>query len=229
MSEPCDFGAQAMETTLPTRNEEIVARYAEPLRELGTLKYDRNAPDLLLPASKEEIRAALSASEIPGKERLLQTLDAFDSRPSTLQLFCARLVLKPGVTAFAYAVAVTVAGGASWKWVLSAALAFIGGFFATAPQLILLDPLRRFGLSDRVDRLGRVRRHMMWLGLALAEMVSVGCWGAIWFRMVIYSGFYGLYFSAFSQFSLLGLAQAALALVMGWIFSKQFNAMFSSW
>jgi len=53
VSEPCDFGAQAMETTLPTRNDEIVARYAEPLRELGTLKYDRNAPDLLLPASKE--------------------------------------------------------------------------------------------------------------------------------------------------------------------------------
>ncbi len=211
---------------MATLNQEVIARYKRLLMKLGAIKYERSAPDLLLPASKDEIaRAVTSAAGLTLTERepLLRALDLFDSEPRTLHLFCAQLVARPGATALIYAAAIVVAGGASWLWIVAALLAVTGGFLLTAPTLILLDPQHRFDLSRKYAHFGRLKQHLLRFGLNLAGIVALGCWAAIWFRMVFYSGLYGLYVATLDRPHLVGLTQAFLALLMSYLFARQFS------
>ncbi len=60
--------------------------------------------------------------------------------------------------------------------------------------------------------------------MTLAAIAVLGCWAAIWIRMLFYSGLYALYLSILGGPHLIGLTQAFLALLMSYFFSKQFNA-----
>ncbi len=211
---------------MTTSNQDVIARYTRLLMELGAIKYERSAPDLLLPASKDEIARAVSSAAgltLTEREPLLRALDLFDSEPRTLHLFCARLVARPGATSLIYAVAIVVAGGASWLWIVAALVAVIGGFLVAAPTLILLDLERRFDLSRKYAHFGRLKQHLLRFGLNLAAIVALACWVAIWFRMVFYSGLYGLYVATLGRPHFVGLTQAFLALLMSYLFARQFS------
>ncbi len=216
------------ENCLATLNQEVIARYKRLLMKLGAINYERSAPDLLLPASKDEIARAVSSAAgltLTEREPLLRALDLFDSKPRTLHLFCAQLVARPGATGLIYGVAIVVAGGASWLWIVAALLAVIGGFVVAAPMLILLDPERRFALSRKYAHFGRLKRHLLRFGLNLAGIVALACSVALWFRMVFYSGLYGLYVAILGRPDFVDLTQAFLALLMSYLFVRQFSGV----
>ena len=69
-------------------------------------------------------------------------------------------------------------------------------------------------------------RRWFWLfAIQFAELAVVVCWGAVWIRLVLIGALYGLYLSI-PKLDWFGIMAAALSLVLGFFFSKQFNALF---
>jgi hypothetical protein len=70
-----------------------------------------------------------------------------------------------------------------------------------------------------------MKRWLWNFGIQFAELAVLVCWGAVWVRMVLVSGLYGLYLSV-PRLDWFGVLAAALSIVLGYFFSKQFNALF---
>ncbi|MGH8057629.1 MAG: hypothetical protein ACREOH_10415, partial [Candidatus Entotheonellia bacterium] len=162
----------------------MIAAYVKVLQELAALRGLARAPEEVLPLPKEEIAALLHRSTHPNKEKLIGLLGMFESG-ATASLFLARLVSRPAILALAYAVAIAVQG-ASWLWVPIALLGGVGAFVATS----------KWAWVAAWATLPKWKRWVWILLIELGELVAVGCWGAVWVRLVIVSGLYGLYQSA---------------------------------
>ena len=184
------------------------------LQELAALKGLGRAPEEVLPLSKDEMVTLLQRSTHPKKEQLIGMLGMFESGATT-QLFLARLLVLPAVLTLAYAVAIAVQE-ASWLWVPIVLLGGVGAFFATS----------KWAWVERWATLPKGKRWVWLLVIQLAEMAAVVCWGAVWVRLVIMSGLYGLYQSVWVRLDGFGIFAALLSLVLGYFFSKQFNAFF---
>lgn len=64
------------------------------------------------------------------------------------------------------------------------------------------------------------------LFLALAKDIMFASYATLWFRLVFYSGLYGIYASTLVRFDLWGLLQALAALFIGYHYSKAVNALY---
>lgn len=184
------------------------------LQELAGMKNLSRAPDAVLPLPKEEMAALLQGSTHPNKEKLIALLGMFESGGTT-SLFLARIVSRPAILTLAYAVAIAVQG-ASWLWVPVALLGGVGAFLATSI----------WAWVETWATLPKWKRWSWILLIQLAELAAVGCWGAIWVRLVFMSSLYGLYQSVWVRLDRFGIVAALLSLVIGYFFSKQFNAFF---
>jgi hypothetical protein len=191
--------------------EQVIAAYTKVLGELVDMRAIR-APEEVLPLPKNEMAAVLRASEHPKKEQLLAALDYFTEAPTR---FLAGLVLGPTALSMAYTIAIAVQG-ASWVWVPVALLGGISAFFAAC----------KWGWVESWPTLSRTKRLAWIFVIQFAELCAVVSWGAVWVRLVIVSGLYGMYQSSWVSFSAFGLVAAAVSLVLGYFFSKQFNAFF---
>lgn len=209
------FGGWAGRCTIaPYTPEQVIAAYVKVLQELATLKKLTRAPEEVLPLPKEQMASLLHGSTHPNKDQLIRMLAMFESGATT-SLFLARLVARPALLTLAYAVAIAVQG-ASWLWVPIAFVGGVGAFFATS----------KWAWVEAWATLPKWKRWL-WLGaLELGEVAAVACWGAVWVRLVILSGLYGLYQSAWTRPEWFGIVAALLSLVLGYFFSKQFNAFF---
>ena len=184
------------------------------LQELATLKKLARAPEEVLPLPKEEMATLLHRSTHPKKEQLIGLLAMFEPGATT-SLFLARLVVRPAVLTIAYAVAIAVQG-ASWLWVPIAVLGGVGAFFAAW----------KWAWAEAWATLPKWKRWAWLLLIELGEFAAVGCWGVVWVRLVITSGLYGFYQSVWARLDGFGIFSALLSLVLGYFFSKQFNAFF---
>jgi hypothetical protein len=191
----------------------VISAYVKVLQELGQMKRLSRAPDHVLPLPKEEMLALLERSTHPSKEKLISLLGMFDA--AAAPLFLSRLIVRPAVVTIAYAVAIAVQG-AGWLWVPIALLGGVGAFLATS----------KWAWVYTWAALPKWKRWSWNLLIQLGELAAVGCWGAIWVRLVLMSGLYGLYQSAWVRLDRLGIVAALLSLVIGYFFSKQFNAFF---
>lgn len=185
------------------------------LQELAAMKGLRRAPEEVLPLPKDEMEALLQRSTHPNKDQLLKMLSMFEAGATT-DLFLARLVWRPTSLTLAYAVAIAVQGE-SWLWVPIALLGGVGAFFA----------ISTWAWVDRWTTLPKLKRWL-WLLLLIqmGELAVLVCWGAVWVRLVLMSGLYGLYQSVWVRFDGFGIFAAALSLVLGYFFSKHLNAFF---
>lgn len=191
----------------------MISAYVKVLQELGEMKRLSRAPDHVLPLPKEEMLALLQHSTHPGKEKLISLLGMFEA--GAAPLFLSRLIVRPTVLSTAYTVAIA-AQGAGWLWVPIALLGGVGAFLAAS----------KWAWIERWPTLSRLKRWSWLLMLELGELAAVGCWGAIWVRLVLMSGLYGLYQSVWVRLDRFGIVAALLSLVIGYFFSKQFNAFF---
>ncbi len=123
--------------------------------------------------------------------------------------------MRPAVLTVAYAIAIVVQG-ANWLWLPIALLGGVGAFFAAS----------KWGWVKAWATLPKWKRWVWLLLIESGELAAIGCWGAVWVRLVIMSGLYGLYQSAWVSLDRLGILAALLSLVLGYFFSKQFNAFF---
>ena len=169
----------------------------------------------MLPLSKEEMVTLLHSSTHPNKEQLIRLLDGFESGARTRDLFVGKLIARPIILSLAYAVAIAVQG-ASWLWV---AIAFLGGVGAGVSTW-------KWAWVEAWATLPKWKRWVWLLLIELGELAAVGCWGAVWVRLVIVSGLYGLYQSGWARPDAYGIFAALLSLVLGYFFSKQFNTFF---
>lgn len=182
------------------------------LKELAALKKLARAPEEVLPLPKEEMATLLHRSTHPNKEHLIDLLAMFESGATT-SLFLARLVVSPAVLSLAYAVAIAVQG-ASWVWVPIAVLGGVGAFFAAW----------KWAWVEAWATLPKWKRWAWLLLIQFGEFAAVGCWSAVWVRLVIMSGLYGLYQSVWVRVDGFGILSGLLSMVLGYFFSKQFNA-----
>ena len=199
---------------VPYTPEQVIAAYVKVLQELATLKGLTQAPEEVLPLPKEQMASLLHRSTHPNKDQLIRMLAMFESGETT-SLFLARLVSRPALLTLAYAVAIAVQG-ASWLWVPIAIVGGVGAFFATS----------KWAWVEAWATLPKWKRWLWLYSMQLAEMAAVACWGAVWVRLVILSGLYGLYQSAWARPEWFGIVAALLSLVLGYFFSNQFNAFF---
>jgi hypothetical protein len=192
----------------------VITAYVKVVQELAALKKLARAPEEVLPLPKEEMVTLLQSSTHPNKEQLIGLLDMFESG-ATRALFLSRLIVRPAVLTLVYAVAIAVQG-ASWLWVPIALLGGVGAFFATS----------KWTWVEAWATLPKWKRWVWLLLLELGEVAAIVCWGAIWVRLVIISGLYGLYQSVWVRLDGFGIFAALLSLVLGYFFSKQLNAFF---
>ena len=99
-------------------------------------------------------------------------------------------------------------------------IALLGGLAA------LITPILKWNWFEAWATLPKWTRWGWLLLILLGEAAVVVCWGAVWVRLVIISGLYGLYQSIFVRLNGFGIFAALLSLVLGYFFSKQFNAFF---
>ncbi len=192
----------------------MISAYVKVLQELAAVKKLARAPEEVWPLPKEEVATLLNGSTHPKKEQRIGLLAMFESGATT-SLFLARLVVRPAVLALAYAVAIAVQG-ASWLWVPIAVLGGVGAFFAAW----------KWAWAEAWATLPKWKRWAWLAVIEFGEFAAVGCWGAVWVRLVIMSGLYGLYQSVWVRLDGFGIFSALLSLVLGYFFSKQFNAFF---
>jgi len=190
----------------------VIAAYVKVLRELAQLKHLARAPEEVLPLRKGEMAPLLQSSTHPKKDELIELLSMFDSGV-TPSLFLARLVSRPAILALAYAGAIAVQG-ASWLWVPIAVVGGVGAFAATS----------KWAWVEAWATLAKWKRWVWILLIELGDLAVVTCWGAVWVRLVIVSGLYGLYQSLWVRPDWFGSVAAVLSLVLGYFFSKQLNA-----
>lgn len=193
----------------------MIAAYVKVLQELGELKKLARAPEDVLPLPKEEMLTLLQSSAHPNKEQLIGLLGIFDSQARAKDLFLSRLIARPAILGVVYAVAIAVQG-ANWLWVAIALMGGIGAFFATS----------KWAWVEAWTTLPKWKRWVWLLLLELGEVAAVVGWGAIWVRLVIVSGLYGFYQSLWVRPDWFGSVAALLSMVLGYFFSKQFNAFF---
>ncbi len=196
-------------------SEQVIAAYQKVLKELAALKSLARVPEEFLPLPKAEMITLLQRSTHPDKEQLVGLLSCFESTGATRERFFARLIGFPAILALAYAIAIAVQG-ATWWWVPVALLGAVGASFAMSKPYWL----EMWAALPKWKRWG-------WLALIeLGEMAAVICWSAVWVRLVIVSGLYGLYQSVWVRLYGFGIFAALLSLVLGYFFSKQDNAFF---
>ena len=193
----------------------MISAYVKVLQELGQLKNLARAPEEVLPLPKEEMVTLLQSSTHPNKEQLIGLLGMFESEARAKDLFLSRLIARPAILAVVYALAIAVQG-ATWRWVPIALIGGIGAFFATS----------KWAWVKAWATLPKWKRWGWFLLLELGEVAAVVCWGAVWVRLVIMSGLYGFYQSLWARPDWFGSVAASLSLVLGYFFSKQFNAFF---
>jgi hypothetical protein len=198
----------------PYTPEQVIAAYVKVLQELPALKGLARIPEEVLPLPKEEMATLLHRSTHPRKEQLIGLLTMFESGATTAPLL-ARLVSRPAVLTLAYTVAIAVQG-ASWLWAPIALLGGVGAFLAAW----------NWTWDKAWPTLPKWKRWVWLLLIEFGQLAAVGCWGAIWVRLVIISGLYGLYQSVWVRLDGFGIFAALLSLVLGYFFSKQFNAFF---
>ena len=189
------------------RDQQIVTAYVKLLRELMELKVS-DAPELVLPVPKEELRQIVARSEHPGKHSLSDALEFFRPGGATVLHFITTLVTRPSFVAIAASVVIVIGGG-SWFWLLGAFLGAIGALFAT---------FFKVALFEHWSQVSRVKRWAWAFAATFAEWVVVPCWGALWFRLVIVSCLYGLYSSTWVRFSTGGVILAMFSLYLGYFF-----------
>jgi hypothetical protein len=194
--------------------DQAITAYVKVLQELAALKNLARAPEEVLPLPKEELLTLLQRSTHPNRERLIGLLDTFESG-ATRDLFLSRLIVRPAILTLVYAAAIAVQG-ASWLWVPIAVLGGVGAFFAA----------RKWAWFEAWATLPKWKRWAWLLRIELGELAAVGCWSAIWVRLVIMGGLYGLYQSVWVRLDGFGIFAALLSLVLGYFFSKQFTAFF---
>jgi hypothetical protein len=156
----------------------------------------------------------LQRSTHPKKEQLIGMLEMFESGETT-RLFLARLVVRPTILTLAYAAAIAVQA-VSWLWVPIALLGGVGAFLATS----------KWAWAEAWMTLPKWKRWVWLLLIELGEFAAIGCWGALWVWLVIISGLYGLYQAAWLRVDVFSILAALLSLVLGYFFSKEFNAFF---
>jgi hypothetical protein len=194
--------------------EQVIGAYVKVLQELAGINRVARLPEEVLPLPKQEMMTVLQRSTHPNKDQLIQLLARFESGVTT-SLFLAHLVSRPGLLSLAYTAAI-VFQGASWLWVPIALLGGVGAFFATS----------KWTWVERWATLPKGKRWLWLLVIQVAEIAAVVCWGAVWVRLVILSGLYGLYEAAWAKPNGFGIFAALLSLVFGYFFSKQLNAFF---
>jgi len=128
-------------------------------------------------------------------------------------LFLSRLVSRAAILTLAYAVAITVQGS-SWLSVPIARVGGVGAFFNTS----------KWAWVEAWATLPKWKRWTWLFGLELAELAAIGSWAAVWVRLVLMSGLYGLYQSLWPRPDAFGILSALLSIVLGYFFSKQLNA-----
>src|SRR5205823_12748348 len=99
--------------------------------------------------------------------------------------------------------------GQGWWWLVPAIALTIGGFKGLS---------LRFSAERRASR-GRI--------LYLAQLAVLLSIAALWLRLVLVGGLYGLYKAVFVQFNPIDLLLAAVALIIAYHFSKAVNALFN--
>jgi hypothetical protein len=157
--------------------------------------------------------AVLLRSSHPAKEHLIKMLDVFETGRAQ-DLFLGWLVARPALLTLAYAVAIAVQG-ASWWWLPVAFLGGVGAFFACSV----------WSWTEQYANLPKPKRWLWLFGIQFAELTVFVCWIAVWIRMVLVGGLYGLYLSV-PQLNGYGMLAAVLSIVLGYFFSKYFNALF---
>jgi len=141
-------------------------------------------------------------------------LAMFESR-ADMGLFVSRLIVAPAALMLVYTVAIVIQG-ASWLWIPIALLGSVGAFFASFRW--------SFG---KVWATFPKWKSWLWVLLAqYGDTAATACWSAIWVRLVIVSGLYGLYQSLWVRLEGFGIFAALLSLVLGYFFSKQLNGFF---
>ena len=190
----------------------MIAAYVKVLQELAGLKRLAGAPEQVLPLPKDEMAAVLARSTHPRKEQLIGMLPMFEGGTAA-SLFLARLVSRPAILTLAYAVAITVQGS-SWLSVPIARVGGVGAFFNTS----------KWAWVEAWATLPKWKRWTWLFGLELAELAAIGSWAAVWVRLVLMSGLYGLYQSVWPRPDAFGILSALLSIVLGYFFSKQLNA-----
>jgi hypothetical protein len=194
----------------------VIAEYVKVLQELAVLKGLERVPEVVLPLPKKEMVTLLQRSTHPNKEQLIELLGMFESSGRATDLFLGRLIGFPVFLSLVYVVAIALQG-ASWLWV---PIALLGGLAA------LITPILKWNWFEAWATLSKWSRWGGLLLVLLGEAAVVVCWGAVWVRLVIISGLYGLYQSIVVRLDGFGIFAALLSLVLGYFFSKEFNAFF---
>jgi hypothetical protein len=196
------------------QDQKIVSVYFKLLRELRNLKLSY-PPELILPAPKEELRQILARCEHPAKTWLLEGLEYFKPEGKYGLEFLTKLLSRTLTAAVAASIAIIIDGG-SWLWILGAGLGAIGGCTASFKFLV------------REDWWSQASQRKRWgwaFATTFADYVFGLCCGALWFRLVVVSGLYGLYSSMWVRFSIRGVILALSSLYIGYFLSIYMNTI----
>ena len=201
-------------------SEQVIAAYVRILKELAKRKWLMESgpsrfPEEFLPLPKAEMVTLFQRSTHPDKEMLLGSLRWFGPITETRDIFYTRFIVLPALLALVYAVAIAVQG-ASWWWVLVAFLGAVGASFIVS----------KLYWVDAYETLPKWKRWCWVLLIELGEIAECGCWSAVWVRLVIISGLYGLYQSVWVRFDGFGAFAAVLSILLGYVFSKQCNSLY---
>lgn len=181
------------------------------LKELSGLR-ESSYPEVVLPAPKSVIRDEINSEleKNPAQDYLLNleaTLNLFTEKASTTRL-TAVLITTPFLISLLFTILIVIQG-ASWLWLLIPIPFVICA--AIALEMRMYIGRKNFGAILLEE---------------LLKFIAFGLTILIFYRLVLYSAFYGLYASTIENFSIVGILSAFAALVAGGYFTRAANRLY---
>ncbi len=191
-------------------DDKLIKDYLRLLKELsGHPGY--KFPEKILPAPKKRLIQEIEHKSIlsgpQDNESLQQSLEMFSPGINEMGGFLVGLVISPFFLSLFYC-AWVVFREASIVWLLAPVLLLVGSSVCLGMRM--LDHDKGFIKS---------------LFLAVVEFITVSAYAAIFFRLVVYSGFYGVYLSTIKGFSAFGLISSLIALYFGHHYTTRINRL----
>lgn len=197
------------------RDEAILKSYIKLIGENAQLLQPlARLPEVLLPASRSEIARIVYSSDNPLKEQLISALDFFEPDIGIRSDMISRLTVAPFLLMLVYAISILWTGG-SWIWLVISVLGLLG---IAGGSIILFS-----GKLQTATSMNRFFVFLLYDGL---WMIGFFSFGALWIRLVLYSGLYGIYSSVTPSFDVWSLLLSLLSLLVGYFFSRQLNSIY---